>query len=377
MHHNLLARWWQAAVLAAAALAVVLAAGEDLQFDRSRCPSWLHDYEQFHKENRGRELANYLVANAGSKIGVGDMLRGMMFALRVAAATKRVLLLNWNNNAAANLTTFLVPASGINWTLPGTLFERFSETDFETSTAQTDVMPTSIISQNIKKLGLKFSQKQFLVFESNLRAEQHCSFCPDGGSRSALDDQHTCMFQFLFKPSELVHKMAAQQLAALFPGQPLASLGYQAVHLRLGNQVGEARLFNRIGYNVESVDSMLLSVSCGLGMAQQSGINTSAMPLLLIADHRNVRRFSQRGMIKHVVTPNYAAVHTGRSNNSSSYLFAFVDIYLLARAKCLLLSHSGFSNVAWWLSGGISCTQTLRECYLACRQQPPQPYCLT
>jgi hypothetical protein len=302
----------------------------------------------------------------------------MMFSLRVAASTKRVLLLNWHTNvSAANLTTFLVPATDINWTSLGTPLERFSATELNTNTTQTDVMYGQTIKQQIEIVGGMRSQKQVLVLQSNLRASTPCQHCPDGGDWSGLDYHHTCMFQFLFKPSELVRKTAKQHLAVMFPGQPPASLEYQAVHLRLGHQLGEETTVNRIGHGIRKLDKLLLAILCGLDMAQQSGINTSAIPLLLIADHRNVRRFSQLGMFKHVVTPNYKAVHTGRSNGFEGHLSAFVDLYLLARAKRLLLSHSGFSNAAWWLSGGRSCQQTLEQCHLACQQKPAPPYCLT
>lgn len=82
-------------------------------WDKSRCPAWLSQYEQWHATTKGTAGAKYLIADAPGFVGVGDHLRGFMFALRVAAATDRVLLLRWEH--PGNLTDFLVPGSSIDW----------------------------------------------------------------------------------------------------------------------------------------------------------------------------------------------------------------------------------------------------------------------
>eukprot|EP00775_Hariotina_reticulata_P010694 gene10694-10851_t len=373
MKQTVLPRLWLAAVAVAGAVAVVLAGVE--RFDQNRCPAWLQKYEQFHKENRGTELAKYLVARAPGTLGIGDNLRGMMFGLRIAAATRRVLLLQWDN--PGQLTDFLEPASGMNWTLSGTPVTRSIAANTLTSTPLVDVVRGTALAK-LAKGQIVPSQKQILLVQSNLHAGQACTICPDGNDRMApdLSDDHVCMFSRLFKPTETVLKTAEEHLAALYPGQPLTALEYPAVHLRLGYLSGEERSVNRIEKHVDSLEKAMLAVSCGLKMAQQSGINTRTMPLLMIADHSSVRRFARHGRFHDVVAPYYQATHTGTVREFDSHLLAFVDLYLLSRAKCLLMSTSGFSNVAWWLSGGVTCKQTLRDCHRDCINGESSPFCI-
>ena len=81
---------------------------------------WLAEYEAFHKANRGRPGAKYLVHSVDSGLngGVGDRLRGMLFTVRAAAASKRVLLMRWATPHP--LHHFLEPADGgIDWRMDG------------------------------------------------------------------------------------------------------------------------------------------------------------------------------------------------------------------------------------------------------------------
>jgi hypothetical protein len=137
---------------------------------------------------------------------------------------------------------------------------------------------------------------------------------------------------------------------------------------------GEESVVNRISGWVDPLSKFLLAVSCGQGLADQSGIDTGKTPLLLLADHRGARQFSRHGKLANVITPAYDAVHT-KLNSLESHLLSFVDLNLMARAKCAVLSHSGFSNVGWWLSGGNSCRMMLSDCYKACQANSTAPFC--
>jgi hypothetical protein len=137
---------------------------------------------------------------------------------------------------------------------------------------------------------------------------------------------------------------------------------------------GEESVVNRISGWVDPLVKFLLAVSCGRGLATESGIDTRATPMLLLADHKGIRQFSRHGMLADAVTPAYDAVHT-KMNSVESHLQSFVDLNLMARAKCSVMSHSGFSNVGWWLGGGSSCKMLLSECHKKCAQDSASPFC--
>jgi hypothetical protein len=79
---------------------------------------WLFKYENFHASNRNRPGAKYLVHMVeGTSGGLGDRLRGMLFAVRVAAASKRVIIFKWAH--PHSITNFFLPAGRIDWQAKG------------------------------------------------------------------------------------------------------------------------------------------------------------------------------------------------------------------------------------------------------------------
>lgn len=63
------------------------------------CPAWLDDYISWHRQARSAPDSKFLVwrCNKGQEVtcgGLGDRLRGIMWTLRVAVASRRVLLIN-------------------------------------------------------------------------------------------------------------------------------------------------------------------------------------------------------------------------------------------------------------------------------------------
>lgn len=349
-------------------------------FDTSQCPAWLQQYEQWHVKNRAAEGAKYLIADAPGFVGVGDHLRGFMYALRVAAATNRVLLLRWEH--PGNLTDFLVPCSSINWTWDGTPAQALLAADknLKTSDEQKDVFMNNDLGKAFPEANFfshELSNKTFLVLKTNFPAESRCVICPSVLGKPAESYDFVCLFRYLFKPSALVQQTTDEYLRTLYPGyspNSSSSFDYQAVHLRLGHMRGEESVVNCISGYVDPLAKFLLSVGCGSGLAAESGIDIKSTPLLLLADHRGVRQFSRHGRLLNVVTPAYDAVHT-KMNSVEAHLLSFVDLNLIARAKCAVLSHSGFSNVGWWMSGGNSCRMMLSECYKVCARNSTSPYC--
>ena len=86
------------------------------------CPAWLSKYEEFHASARGQPGTRYLVHKVeGHGGGLGDRLRGALFALRVAAPLERVVLFEWGNPHP--LTAFLEPSGRIDWRLNGTGYD--------------------------------------------------------------------------------------------------------------------------------------------------------------------------------------------------------------------------------------------------------------
>jgi len=141
---------------------------------------------------------------------------------------------------------------------------------------------------------------------------------------------------------------------------------YTAVHLRMGWLIGEEGAVERHG---NELDSTLATITFAKALSQQYGFPT---PVVFVTDKRTLRYFIALDNVKGVVSPTQVeAVHidTFRSDNPMhqrawirTHLATFVEFALLAKAKCLIVSQSGFSIAAMWMGGNYDdCYYTVQD----------------
>ncbi|KAG2494898.1 hypothetical protein HYH03_006833 [Edaphochlamys debaryana] len=189
--------------------------------------------------------------------GLGDRMRGIAFAVRLAAATQRVLLVH--QEVPAPLEHFLAPAH-IDWRLTPDLGidtardVAQSRVHFRYSAAHDKAQLASDLAQGL--LWNETARRQRVV---TLATNMPLSWEPDGaggreggggrGARPHLlppapDDGHlpSALTRALFRLSPGLEAATDAALASVgvAPGQP-----FVAVHLRLGGQVGEERPIHR------------------------------------------------------------------------------------------------------------------------------------
>jgi hypothetical protein len=194
------------------------------------------------------------------------------------------------------------------------------------------------------------------------------------------------VFQYLFQASDEVRRQTDAQLAKLYGGgdstaaavaaAAAANGSYAALHLRLGGQAGEPEELS-YRFDTSKLTTLMSAVTCGVWLAGTAGIDTHTTPLLLLTDNNELRRFVHHGRLAGVTTSSFDAVHFGVAKNSTlqERYSVFVDIALLARAHCVMLSPSGFSMTAWFMSGGRSCTLDVRHCVQSCQADPYSAMC--
>lgn len=187
------------------------------------CPSWIAEYAAFHAQQRGQPGTRYLVHSVRhGNSGLGDRIRGMLFATRLADASQRVVLFTWRHSPDEP-TAFFTPASSIDWTLPGT---GYYSSDDPVQNPQNISMTSSLeldaynwvphqqqTLQDIKQ-GLLLQGGvpglQYVTIHTNERAESDCAGCPPldrpmrkQDSRRAAGagtNSAACLFRALFKP---------------------------------------------------------------------------------------------------------------------------------------------------------------------------------
>lgn len=107
-------RWAALYLLSAAALA--RAPGASAVISDADCPAWIAEYAQFHTETRNAagpvKRLTYSCEHSGEGGGFGDRFRALVWGVRLAAATKRVLHIKMTH--PVKLEDFLEPAA-IDW----------------------------------------------------------------------------------------------------------------------------------------------------------------------------------------------------------------------------------------------------------------------
>lgn len=305
------------------------------------CPLWIVDYQRFHQQQRGRPQAKYLIHEVdGIAGGVGDRLRGMMFAVRVAHASQRVVLFDWAQ--PYQLTHFFSPNGHINWTLEGLAMS-----------ATRVLHCIDVVCDDVKTGAFLLYKDAVISIRTNSFMDNPCVSCPDLApwSRDAV-----CLWHTLFRPNADITAQVYHQLSLLYSRR---NVRYAAIHLRLGGSVGEAELTaatEPVRYAHGPLKNFLGAIKCVHALAKISNIDLASTPILLITDNLYLRQFVGSGHLPGFVTPSLVPVHVDKAanHNLSSHKTTFVDLTMLGKATALVTSPSGFSHQAWLLGGGTN-----------------------
>ena len=302
------------------------------------CPQWLESYADWHSktlhtlgESQHRKIVYVCNSLCG---GLGDRIRGLFFTLRIAAATNRLFFVEWSS--PLKLSAVLAP-SIINWTVPGELFN---------ASRNTLTYMDPMISEDRRasfdmQIKIDFSAALNVWLQTNELPDVHLSTLID----TPLSAEHmNCIWTYLF--SETVELTDLIRLEQRKLG--IVRNEYVAGHLRLGGSEGEEESVNRLPFSIEAALSILRRCNEILGPKSSKAV----VPLLLITDNVYLRDvFARRApnISSLFVVPTTSPIHYDRASSTSRHIDTFIELGLLAQSKYLLLSPSGFSNVAMWL----------------------------
>lgn len=308
----------------------------------AQCPTWLDRYESFHAKTRGHPSAKYLVHEVmGLAGGLGDRLRGMLFAVRAASSLNRVVLFKWNHPYP--LESFFQPASSIDWTFIGI-----------------EYVPGPVLRfidahhNDLKTGALMNVTAKFITLQTNMGMGGACFQCPV--LQSDFSHDAVCLWQRLLRPIDALERRADALLLQMY-GQ--RSPQYVGVHLRFGGLIGEGDQERGKSPLLNFIDA----VSCARRLAHSASV-TQATPILVITDNHHLRTFLQAGSIPSIVTTSAMPVHLDRASGRSleQHQSTILDLVLLSRSKCLVLMRSGFGQHAWLYGGGTDCVAEIPGC---------------
>ncbi|GLC42229.1 hypothetical protein PLESTB_000645000 [Pleodorina starrii] len=166
----------------------------------------------------------------------------------------------------------------------------------------------------------------------------------------------SCYYNFLFKTNSTIVELGEARLRQLYGG-PVPG-DYIAWHWR--------------HYDVDlpheqpvEINAMVMMFKCVETVAQSVGVNLTDKPALVISDFNIFRQMVAKGVFREATTLNITAKHIDKGHHSlETYNNIFVDLYVMARARCLMFSRSGFSKVALWMGGNdmIKCSRDRIMC---------------
>ncbi|GLI65084.1 hypothetical protein VaNZ11_008520, partial [Volvox africanus] len=351
---------------------------------------WMDEYREFHRANRGAPGARYLVYYCGPDqntcAGTGDRVRSMLYLLRVAAVHRMIFIAKWS--LPNNLTLVLEPHE-IDWRpegLPesvlstvgkeyntfsdeqffatvqfgGPHVERWARTPIHTTTA----WPASIVDHQIWNTTLWSGKNNFMTLLGPLggvpkdRREQWFR------EFQWYIDISSCWWHYTFKPTEAVVRKAQESLEAAYVLQPgMAPPSFVAWHWRTGGQRGETSIIRAENQEFfrPRLQQLISSINCVRAMALSHAVT---VPVLIVTDLNLFRSWIRSGgMGPGVTTLPSIAVHVDQTGGEPEHLVNIMaEALVLSRAECLLISQSGFSNIALMMRTGSLCYHHIDVC---------------
>ena len=202
--------------------------------DRTTCASWLDWYANFHRAARGRPNARYLVYTCrplmptpGGRIddprptlrpfhclGIGDRFRLICLLLRVAAAYRRVLLIDWQSPSP--IERFFVP-------------ERI---DWVPTTVERELLTTLPVRRwSSDAIDEEPPRERFVRVVGN--AQWFADIRVPGLNFTAVPEPSiSCLWRFVFAPSPFLRSAMSTARRAMFGSE---TAPYNAVHIRMGD----------------------------------------------------------------------------------------------------------------------------------------------
>ena len=317
----------------------------------STLPHWMKDYFRWHKKQRALYLnpnqwkqMKYLVMQCLSTDpkcgGTSDRLKPVPTLLRIAAWTKRFLLIHWSR--PAKLEEFLMPPKGgIDWRVPDWLSP-------ELATRGVWVVPGEDV-------------REWALSEENTVRSRYQSF--NGGSdwynehlapkELPFDEIYHEVWKIFFTPAPPVASAILDELdhLGLVPGD------YVSAHVRALYAV-----------QFRAVGSIKRWTVNALDCASQI---RPGKPIFLASDSSFARvvgaayaQFRNASIVSHESYPN-PPLHLDKSDNISETLGrlpvvqdfydTFIDLYLIALGRCVFYFKGGYGHWGLLIGGNITC----------------------
>jgi len=352
-------------------------------------PQWMKDYFDWHREQTvALNECNYkdykfLILRCSLKErkcgGVADRLKSIPFFIAASALSKRIFLIRWER--PTKLEEFLVP-NEINWSMPDWLPEKTDHFAEKSSNSYfmlnakyfhshlmrkkyTDMLVLEGMVQDYYG-GSSFYYKMECELDENKTYNETLAE-ENGDSMGWMETERIFrhLFYTIFEPSPPVKKLIQEKMALenLVPGK-FAAAQYRAFY-GIENQKNRLR-----GADAERKTRNALKCAS----KAQSGV-----PIVFASDSRlavlEAQKMDNEGDNRKIIVfdTEKEAVHLDKryqwtSKNLADLYPAFVEVLIMAEAKCISIGLGGYGRFANMLSTDPTCA-VRHEVKL--KKQPP------
>ena len=320
----------------------------------STLPKWMTEYFDWHKQERSqitRENWNktrYAIVTCREQDrrcgGASDRLQSLPWDIYIAARSCRLLLYHWER--PCKLEEFLVP-NDIDWTTPDWLWsniENGKPEPMKLGKSTNSLFPAKKYKDTTMLLQLQSSDHGALVYNANMPGEP------------SFYEVFKDAWESFFKPSAPVQKLIDENMQSL----GLEPRQYVAAHLRQKYHKDKTSDTWNVENQVKCTYRQLPNVPIYFASdSQEATSHAVEFGKTAPTNERTVRVVAR--------TNSTEPLHLDRGsdylyNNDSwkttkpsQYYDVFVDLYLLAQAKCVVYGLGGYGQ---WAS-----TFTSGECY--------------
>lgn len=311
-------------------------------------PHWMREYMAWHAGQVASLTAvnwrqkKYLIARCLDTDracgGVSDRLKSLPVLLMLAARSQRLLLVHWTRPAA--LEEFLVPTPYINWSLPVHVPVRGMGTRLYTKLAT--LVKAVDANSTVPVLCARLQ-------DQHGGSEYYNAQLINVGAERAFRTVFRSLFFTFFAPSPAVQRMLREDLGAvLVPGQ------YAVAHLRAhyGNHPVADDTMRAWAVNaVQCASQLLRSSSAPILFLSDADVAVDAVDAAAALHHGR----------RHVVTVHrsHEPLHLDKAGSvvALDYASVFVDLLLMAQARCISHGQGGFGRLGVLLSHDPHCFQ--------------------
>ena len=313
------------------------------------CAPWLEAYTRFHEAGRLDDTAQtFTIMKRGHQgIGYGDTFRVMLWGLRYAAATNRVLYISAEQTPIPFLD--IMEPSTIDWRLPSASIaaEIAAETPIESRLLTLHDQAALRTRRHVVSDGINQADQEVWHDSPPVEFDVNVSL--------PSSDMH-CLWRSLFRPSTKLE-------AALHEERSTRPRDFTSIHIRSGGLRGEMSRIDR----GDPIHMVVGSLYCARAWGY---------PIYMAASDFTLRRAVNEGAFEGVTGPSEAwAIHAALDTSSTpeEHYRTLVEIGMLSAGRCIVVSSSGFSNVALWWGGQTSCARYVGIPPVRWGAQPPEP----